>query len=217
MNKETKTLFSLILFAWVLVSANQVVAAPITGLYYTSSPTSWVGHGETVVIDPSDGFDFFVSRNFDQGVSFAINDFASNPDFWSTRWWYLDFTAPFNQLLQPGHYANATRFPFQDVDDPGLDFSGNGRGNNRLSGFFDVLEVSYGAKSEVLAFAANFTQFDENRSDWWNRGSIRFNSSISLLSVPEPHSLALFTIGAIILFGTLTLRAMGRARERRTP
>lgn len=30
-------------------------AAPFTGLYYTSSPTSWVGHGETVTVTPRMG------------------------------------------------------------------------------------------------------------------------------------------------------------------
>lgn len=214
MTKQNKTFFSLILFACALVFDSQVAAAPVTGLYYTSSATSWVGNGETISVGPSDGFNFSVNRNFDQGISFAINDFATNPNFSSTRWWYLDFAAPFNQTLQTGHYSNATRFPFQQFDTPGLTFSGNGRGDNQLSGFFDVLEISYGAGGDVLSFAANFTQFDENITDWWNRGSVRFNSNIALLAVPEPHSLALFAMGGMILIGALALRSKGRPVNR---
>ncbi len=180
-----------------LGSSGQGLATPITGLYYESSPQSWVGGGATVLVTPSNNFDFIAYRNFDSGVSFAVNDFSTNPDFWSTRWWYLDFSAPFDQLLQVGHYSNATRFPFQDFNDPGLDFSGNGRGNNQLSGYFDVQEVSYSPNGQVLSFAADFTQFDENFESRWNKGSIRYNSVIPLLSVPEPHSLALLAIGSV--------------------
>ena len=182
--------------------SGQGLATPITGLYYESSPQSWVGGGATVLVTPSDDFDFIASRNFDSGMSFAVNDFSENPHFWSTRWWYLDFSAPFNQLLQVGHYSNATRYPFQDFDDPGLNFSGNGRGNNQLSGYFDVREVSYGPNGQVLSFAADFTQFDENFESGWNKGGLRYNSAIPLFSVPEPHSSALLAIGIVGLIAT---------------
>lgn len=211
LNKYIKTFTSMILFALSLVFTDQVVATPITGLYYTSSSSSWVGHGETVIITPSDGFNFNVFRNFDHGPSFWITDYFTNPDFWSTRSWALDFAAPLGRLLQVGQYLNATRFGFQSLDVPGLSFTGNGRGDNQNTGYFDVLEISYGTGGEFSSFAADFTQFDENNTNWWNRGSIRFNSSIPLISVPEPHSLALFAIGFIGLIGSLTLRSKRHA------
>ena len=189
-------------------AATAAQAAPMTVFYYTSSPSSWVGQGETVTVTPTDGFAFNVNRNFDNGVSFAINDFLTNPDFQKTRWWYLDFAAPFNALLTVGYYDHATRWPFQDAENPGLSFSGNGRGNNMLTGFFEVLEAVYDVDGTVLKFAADFTQFDEGFADWWNKGAIRFNSDVPLFSsVPEPAT-------GIVLMIALALVAIA---YRRTP
>lgn len=185
-------------------------AAPITAFYYTSSPQSWVGHGETVTVTPAEGFEFMAQPNFANGVSFAINDFLTNPDFQKTRWWYLDFVAPFSALLTVGFYDHATRFPFQDAENPALDFSGNGRGNNMLTGFFEVLEAVYAADGSVLRFAADFTQFDEGFADWWNRGSIRFNSDIPLIvsEVPEPST------GLVLVAALLAAATVGQRRRR---
>lgn len=176
-------------------------AAPITAFYYTSSPTSWVGQGETVTVTPADGFEFNANRTFDNGVSLAINDFLTNPDFQKTRWWYLEFSAPFDALLSVGFYDNAMRWPFQDPERPGLSFSGNGRGNNTLTGFFEVFEAVFSEDGSVMSFAADFTQFDEGFEGAWNKGAIRFNSEIPLFTseVPEPGSgLALLALAAAI-------------------
>jgi len=206
----SKTIFIatiLLIITFVFVA----FASADTVFYYTSSPSSWVGNGETVTVTPSDGFDFNVSRNYDQGISFAINDFAHNPDFWSTRWWYLDFAGPMNTPLQVGYYGNATRFPFQNSSDPGLSFIGNGRGNNELTGYFDVLEVGYGGSDNVLSFAADFVQYDEGFQDWWNRGSVRYNSSIPVTVVPEPVSSILFVTGGTLLAGRRYLKRRMKA------
>lgn len=196
-----------------LLSAAQ--AAPITALYYTSSPASWVGQGETITVTPADGFAFNVSRNFDNGVSFWINDFLTNPDFQQQRWWFVDFSAPFDATLLVGFYDHATRWPFQEPENPGLDFGGNGRGNNALTGFFEVLEALYADDGSVLRFAADFTQFDEGIAAWWNRGSIRFNSDIPLRTaqIPEPAT-GLVLLSALIAAGWLR---SGRTRRYDAP
>lgn len=180
------------------MSHNAAFGSPITGLYYTSAPDSWVGNGKTLVITPSDNFDFIPSSNpYHPSVSFAINDFSKNPDFWSMRWWNLDFAAPYNQRLDVGHYANATRYPFHAWGEPGLWFAGNGRGSNQITGSFDVLEIDYDVDGLLLSFAADFTQYDENIVAWWNKGSIRYNSNIALFPIPEPHMVGLFAIGLL--------------------
>lgn len=169
-----------------------------TEFYYTSSPASWVGQGETVSVSPDLGFEFIVSRNFDNGISFSIRNDASGPA--QSSWWYLDFAAPSGVPLSVGSYLGATRWPFQDAEKPGLSFSGNGRGNNRLTGMFNVLEVEYSPAGEVASFAADFLQYDEGIESWWNQGSIRYNSDIAISVVPEPASHAVFAMGLIALF-----------------
>ena len=185
--------------------SNTALAGSISSLFYTSSPDSWVGAGETVEVTSLDGFDFFVHRNFDNGVSFAINDFANNPDFWSTQWWYLDLAAPYQAPLQVGTYYSATRFPFQSNATPGLDFSGNGRGNNTLIGAFEVLQADYADDGSVIVFAANFIQYDEGFPSWWIIGGIRYTSTNNVHTIPEPSSIVLLSFG-VMVFGGLHLK-----------
>lgn len=180
--------------ATLLLSLSQsVFAGSITSLFYTSSDESWVGGGETVKVTEVDGFSFNANRNFDQGVSFSINDFYTNNP-WDARWWYLDFSASGNTPLQVGVYQNATRFPFQSPDQAGLSFVGNGRGDNTLTGSFEVLQADYAADGSILAFAANFIQYDEGFSSWWNIGGIRYHSDVGI-DVPEASSFILLLIG----------------------
>jgi hypothetical protein len=179
-----------------------------TEFFYTSSPQSWVGAGQTVSVTPISGFVFTPSRNYDNGVSFSINDSTTNPNFGAQRWWYLDFSAPHNAPLVVGTYQGATRWPFQATTAPGLSFSGNGRGNNTLTGSFNVHEISYGADGTVLSFAVDFVQYDEGIQSWWNVGSIRFNSDVPITAVPEPSALLLLSLGAA---GVITVARRRRA------
>jgi len=71
----------------------------------------------------------------------------------------------------------------------GLAFYGNGRGNNRLEGYFEVLEAVYDNNGEVDRFAVDFVQYDEGHHDWGVYGSLRYNSSSV---IPEPSSMLLF-------------------------
>jgi hypothetical protein len=194
------------------IALGAVPAPAATLLFYTSSPDSWVGGGETVLVNPSSGFEFFPSRNFHNGVSFGVNDFNTNPDFWTQHWWYLDFAAPNNAPLTPGTYVGATRFPFQEPGVPGLNFTAHWRGNNALTGHFTVLEARYSAAGDVLSFAADFIQYDEGFSNWWNVGSIRFNSDAPVSTIPEPG------VGLLVLTGLALLKThVTRARRNRAP
>jgi hypothetical protein len=113
-----------------------------------------------------------------------------------------------------GLYLNATRFPFNLSYYPtysatnGLSFTGNGRGDNMLTGEFQVLEASYSDLGVVQTFAADFIQNDEGNIYNSDYGSIRYNSSIpidvpatfpSSLPVPEPSTAYLFLAGVIVL------------------
>jgi len=174
-------------------------------LSFESSDQSWVGQGESYTVSPSDGFIFSGGElRFDNSLSFRVASLNSpfGPD-WNPssgdpyNYWTLDLAAPFDQVLSAGLYNNAARYPFQDDAQPGLTFSGNHRGNNRNSGFFEILEISFDDIGDVDSLAVNFTQFGETNPDRWINGHLRFNSDISLYSVPEPASIALFGLGLV--------------------
>lgn len=179
-------------------------ASPITGLYYTSSPDSWVGQGETRTIIDNEWSTFFGYGSSSNGIMFGIDDATpDNPYGWSSLWWYLQFAPAEGETLTVGHYANAMRWPFQDPGFAGLAFSGNGRGNNTLTGFFDILEITFADDGSLATFAADFTQYDEGVESAWTHGAIRYNSSFALpnapVSVPQPTALALLAMAGLML------------------
>ena len=157
-------------------------AQAATLLSFLSSPYSWVGGGETVSAGPANGFEIGV-----QGDPFTMLDFRViepwTPEGW--RWWYLRLAAPEGANLSVGSYANATRWPFQETTAPGLDFSGNHRGNNRLTGSFNILESNV-ADDGTFSFAVDFLQYDEESTNAWIKGAIRYNSEVPVNLTPEP-------------------------------
>ncbi len=82
----------------------------------------------------------------------------------------LSFAAPMGQVLTPGTYANATRYPF-NAPGPGLSLSGDGRGCNTLIGeatfvgdIIARLSATFvqhceGSKTDYLSGCVSFTQF----------------------------------------------------------
>jgi hypothetical protein len=164
-------------------------AQAATLLSFLSSPYSYVGGGETVSAGPANGFDISVL-----GDQFTpITQITSTLHFtviepWTLegwRWWYLRLAAPEGANLSVGSYANATRWPFQETTAPGLDFSGNGRGNNRLTGSFNILESNV-ADDGTFSFAVDFLQYDEESTNAWIKGAIRYNSEVPVNLTPEP-------------------------------
>jgi VCBS repeat-containing protein len=137
----------------------------VTSVTMVSQPGDYIGQGLTYSFTPETGT-FLVSRNFDNGVSLYYSG--------GGQWWYFDFAAPFNADLTPGDYANATRWPFQASDVPGLNVSGNGRGSNTLTGHFTVTQAVYAADGTVLRFAATFEQHSEGLPPALT-GEIKFN------------------------------------------
>jgi hypothetical protein len=160
-------------------------AQSATLLSFLSSPYSWVGRGETVSAGPDSGFGFEIGV---QGEPFTMLSF-SIAETWTpeglSRNWDLRLASPEGASLAVGSYANATRSPIQDTTAPGLDFSGNGRSNNRLTGSFNILESNI-AEDGTLSFAVDFLQYDEEITNWWIKGAIRYNSEVPVNLTPEP-------------------------------
>jgi hypothetical protein len=142
-----------------------------------------VGGGETVSAGPDNGFDIGVHGDPFTMLSFSIAE-PWTPEGLS-RYWNLELAAPEGASLSVGSYANATRWPFQETTAPGLTFSGNYRGNNRLTGSFNILESNV-ADDGTFSFAVDFLQYDEESTNAWIKGAIRYNSEVPVNLTPEP-------------------------------
>ena len=169
-----KTPFIAWLFTLCLMSTSY---SQSSAFYFVSSPQSFVGAGQTVFATPTNGFDITAFR-------YGTLKFTCNNSTNTSSWWSVEFEAPYDVLLSVGPYFGAQRATFTDPGSPGLDFSGEGRGNNTLNGWFNVLEVSYDANTNLLALAVDFVQYDEGHPFSWNEGSVRFNSSIPIPTPP---------------------------------
>lgn len=196
-----------------LSNASAAVIAQTATVYLSSDAGSYVGGGigaPTVTwVHGVDGV-FYGGPNyssFDQGVRIS---YSGDSD------WNFSFAAPTydpatntndGQPLSVGMYTGAQRFPFNSPTKPGISVSGNGRGNNSQTGWFNVLEIAYDDAGNLSKFAVDFKQFDESNKTVGLYGSMRFNSSIAITAVPEPSTCAL------MLFGLTACAVMARKKQ----
>lgn len=124
-------------------------------LSFTSDPGDYIGGGGSASYDTGSGDTLNVSGSSDDR-SVHVNVNGANGD-----WWFLDIAAPQGQTLTPGTYSGAIRYPFQDPTQSGLDFDGNGRGCNELTGSFAVQQAAFGPNGYVQEFDATFEQHCE--------------------------------------------------------
>jgi hypothetical protein len=160
------------ILAALVISAPFAARGQNTVLLMDSDPGDYIGGGDNYYYTPGEG-SFTASQNYDGGVSIT---FSNGSDSWS-----LDFAAPDAIPLQMQAYPNATRFPFQDPDEPGLSVSGQGRGCNTLTGEFEVKQIVYGP---IISFHATFVQHCEGFGPALH-GEILYNSSDPL--PPKDH------------------------------
>lgn len=181
-------------------------------VYLNSDPGSWVGgaigaptvdwvHGVDGVFSGSENY-----GSFNQNIQIGYNNGSS---------WLFNFSAPtYNpdtntntgQPLHVGLYTGAQRFPFNSPTKPGLSVSGNGRGDNTLTGWFNVLEISFTSAGDLDKFAVDFKQFDESSINTGLYGSLRFNSTIAITPVPEPESYAMLLVGLGVVGSSVAWR-----------
>ncbi len=199
--QQKLNLKSIILLLSMCFAATPVFAN--TMFSFDSADISWVGQGESVYVTPDDGY-LFTSSGTQNYISLDIASLNSpfgpewNPNSGDDyNYWTLDIAAPFNDLLEIGLYDNAARYPFQDDDQPGLTLSGNHRGNNRNSGFFEIYELSFDTDGSLACLGVDFTQYGEESQNRWITGSIHYNTS----PVPEPTTILFLGIGLAGLFG----------------
>lgn len=166
-----------------------------TYLSFTSSPQSFIGQGETVLITEGDGWhtDVFV---YNPTYTSTILAFFSR----GTNNWRTSFDPQGN--ISPGTYS-FTRSGSDD--DVAFTFTGYGRGANQTSGELRLYELEYenSEKNSIKRISFDFKQFEEGNSNRWIEGQLRYNSL-----VPEPTS------GFLAVTGLLGL-GIGRRRRRR--
>ena len=150
-----------------------------TSLYFYSEPGDSIGQGQELFLSGGNG-SFSLSENFDNGPRVVI--FGEGNSFSAF------FAAPFLDLLTPGLFQNATRFPFQALTDPGLAFSVNARGSSSLTGQFEILEIEHDASDIPIVLDVIFEQHSENRVPGLF-GRVRVDAT----TVPEPSSFVFCT------------------------
>jgi hypothetical protein len=96
--------------------------------------------------------------------------------------WHLRMSAPKGTRLEAGEYTHAQSR--NDVNHPGLDVSGAGRGCSGSSGSFTVHEIEYGPHDYVERFWASF-DFS------CHPGAPRLRGDLDLVAEPPPEPLTI--------------------------
>jgi hypothetical protein len=131
---------------------------PISYLRAISSKGDFIGQGQSY----SYTGDQLSIRTNDRGVQINVDG------------WFINFGAPRGRFLAVGEYPDAKWYHFNG-DSPGIDFSGKGRGDNRMSGKFVVWELEV-QRDRVVRLALDFVQRCEEKQPPLY-GMIRFNSN----------------------------------------
>ncbi len=147
------------------VAANAAYFPPATSnaIALQSDTGEYIGLGETRVYTQANAI---LTVN---AVGNHLNVAISGEEQWSA-----DFALPSAlSQLQPGTYANLTRYPFDDPSVGGLDWHGEGRGCNQIGGTIVVNSASY-VGGQLSALDLSFEQHCENQIPAL-RGQIRWS------------------------------------------
>jgi len=156
-----------------LMAAGSASAAQ-TVLTYVSDPGDYIGGGQEATFTAADS-SFIVYPTYNNGQVVSVNS--------SSHWWSLSFGAADDQVLVAGSYENAERFAFKSPGHPGIDFFGDGRGCNTITGRFDVREIERDASGQVVKLAIDFEQHCEGGPAALF-GQVRYNSDVPLSPKP---------------------------------
>ena len=159
------------------VAAVDISIDPLSSWFaFDSTPGSWVGQGlRNYYVSPVKGWTFSAGGG-NRVLQFGINEIPAPGTYFGGNW-TLELAAPAGRTLIPGLFENAARYPFQNANQPGLTLSGNGRGNNTNSGFFNILDAKYTANGAPDFVDVTFTQFDEQNPANWTKGELLYRKT----------------------------------------
>jgi hypothetical protein len=129
------------------VPLDTLVINGTTSFTMHSEPGDWVGGGQDYSYGAADST-IAVSGSLG-GIHASISS--------GSDWWYADFVPGAGDIIAPGTYLDAIRYPFQGSK-PGMDISGNGRGCNELNGQFTVVAVAFGPRGDLEYVDVTFEQ-----------------------------------------------------------
>jgi hypothetical protein len=122
-------------------------------IYLQSDTGDYIGNGQTYTYTQANSQ---IAVSVTEGhLSIIVNGNES---------WTGDFqTMNTINKLQQGHYGNLQRYPFHNPVKGGLNWSGEGRGSNTLTGWFAIDSVTY-VNGVLTAIDLRFEQHSEDAS-----------------------------------------------------
>lgn len=154
-----------------LLSGTAAYALPVTegSFGFSGDEGDWISGGQSYAYSTASQDRMNISADT------ANNSVRLSLDGANGDWWSLDLAAPSGKPLAPGTYTGATRHPFNEPNEPGLDLSGNGRGCNTLTGEFTISDVEFGPQGYVKKLDATFEQHCEGGTTA-ARGEVHINN-----------------------------------------
>lgn len=132
----------------------QQVDVPGTSLWFGSEAGDYIGQGASASYLPPTAT--FAASGTAGYATISVDSPGTG------QWWTLDVAAPPGETLRPGLYTGAVRAPFREAGQPGLSFSGTGRGCNTVSGHFTVHSIATDAAGAISSLDVTFRQYCGN-------------------------------------------------------
>jgi hypothetical protein len=131
-------------------------------------------------------------RDGDPHVSFAVTGTAygvhvgltsSDPDVYGPGPFPIDlrlFPAKDGDTLRSGRsYIGATRWPFHEGAEPGMDLNVRYTGCNKAAGSFTIFDIGFDGNGQIIRLAAAW-RFGCDPTDRFEAGEVRWNSTVPL-------------------------------------
>lgn len=157
---------------------------PVSGnyVYFESSPGDWLGQGQTVTLTPYDNLFEVKSNNltFSYGLPGVEITITGDTDYSGTFLGMSNLTR-----LIPGYYGKLSRSATANPAKGAMDWGGDSRGCNALTGWFAVDAIDYDENGDITLLDLRFEQFCEYAASPL-RGKIHWQLNDQSITPPGP-------------------------------